>query len=135
MGTLTDIQRRHVRKRALAYVTAIKRSWHEYLSAREYWHRHGDGKKKGYTYPYCFHGTYQWTDYDNICGGCEDSFNGYNPLTFYRWAIGKAHQDYAEHVRRAEWLLSAPRLDDIPTELRRQLIDWTMQPIREKVTY
>ena len=29
-------------------------------------------RKQGYRPKYCFHGTYQWTDYDNICGGCED---------------------------------------------------------------
>src|SRR4051794_13605472 len=27
---------------------------------------------KGYRYPACEHGMSLWTDYDNICGGCED---------------------------------------------------------------
>lgn len=28
--------------------------------------------RQGYRPHYCVHGTNQWTDYDNICGGCED---------------------------------------------------------------
>lgn len=30
-------------------------------------------QRQGYRPQYCIHGTNTWTDYDNICGGCEDS--------------------------------------------------------------
>lgn len=29
-------------------------------------------QRQGYRPQYCIHGTNTWTDYDNICGGCED---------------------------------------------------------------
>lgn len=35
-----------------------------------------DCAKHGYRAQYCIHGTNQWTDYDNICGHCE---NGHDP--------------------------------------------------------
>lgn len=35
-----------------------------------------DCAKHGYRAQYCIHGTNQWTDYDNICGYCE---NGDDP--------------------------------------------------------
>ena len=33
-----------------------------------------DMAKEGYAPQYCIHGTNQWTDYDNICGGCESDY-------------------------------------------------------------
>lgn len=33
--------------------------------------------KDGYRAPHCIHGTDNWTDYDNICYGCEDE-NGFS---------------------------------------------------------
>ena len=38
-----------------------------YLEARE------EHRQRGHRHPYCFHGTYQWVDYDVMCPGCEDS--------------------------------------------------------------
>lgn len=37
-----------------------------YLEAQE------EHRARGHRHPYCFHGTYQWVDYDPICGGCEE---------------------------------------------------------------
>jgi hypothetical protein len=42
------------------------------------WYRSADGK---YKYPTCIHGTSTWTDYDNICGDCE---NGYTYFDYAR---------------------------------------------------
>lgn len=33
--------------------------------------------KDGYRAPYCIHGPDNWTDYDNICYGCEEE-NGFS---------------------------------------------------------
>lgn len=33
--------------------------------------------KDGYRAPHCIHGTDNWTDYDNICYGCEEE-NGFS---------------------------------------------------------
>ena len=141
---MTDVMERYARKtelkRALEYLTAIKRSWNDFLADREAWYRSGDGRPtsqggKGYSFPYCFHGSSQWTDYDNICGGCEDSFTGYNPMTFYRWALDKGHQDYMEHKRRSEWFCSAPHDLYRDRDLYSRIIDWCMEPIKREVDY
>lgn len=132
---MLDYNRKQELLRALQYLAAIKSQWQTFLDDREAWYRHGDGKRKGYSYPYCFHGASQWTDYDNICGGCEDSFNGYNPMTFYRWALDKAHQDYNEHRRRSEWFCSAPPELWQEADLYRRIIEWCMAPIRTEINY
>lgn len=36
-----------------------------------------DAYEEGFRAPYCFHGTNLWTDYDPICGYCEDG--AYDP--------------------------------------------------------
>jgi len=48
---------------------------------------HADAEKAdraaGYRSHYCVHGTNNWTDYDNICGPCEDgltSLEAYLPI-------------------------------------------------------
>lgn len=135
-----DHARRTELLRALDYLKAIKRSWANYLAEVEAWYTSGDGRPtehggKGYTYPYCFHGSSRWTDYDNICGGCEDSFNGYVPARFYRWALDKAHQDYNEHKRRCEWFCSAPTDLYRNQDLYRSIISWCMEPMEGKVDY
>lgn len=49
---------------------AILRDYRELFEAHEAeTERHS---AEGHSNPYCVHGTYQWTDYDNICGGCEN---------------------------------------------------------------
>ena len=130
---MEQYRRRETHKRALDYLHAIKSRWNAYQEEVDAWYRHGEGKTEGYRFPYCFHGTSQWTDWDNICGGCEDSFNGYNPMAFYRWALDKAHQDYHEHKRRSEWLCNAPADLYGNQDLYRSIIDWCMEPIRGEV--
>jgi hypothetical protein len=56
-------------------------------------------RKEGHRPHYCFHGMSQWTDYDNICGACEDGY-GYSwesmvPL-LYSDAIDKAKAFYKD---------------------------------------
>lgn len=51
-------------------------------------------RANGYRAHYCVHGTNQWTDYDNICGGCEDGLTtvaDYLPLERHN-AIHAARQ-------------------------------------------
>lgn len=44
-----------------------------------------EDREKGYRPHYCEHGTNQWTDYDNICGHCEDGHH-LSDLE-YRWEL------------------------------------------------
>lgn len=121
-------------RRALQYVKAYKRRWQEYQEDVDHWYRSGEGKTKGYRYPYCFHGSSLWTDYDNICGPCEDGFNGYNPTIFYRWAVDSAKYDMTVVKARSDWLLSVPEMyGRIPADLHRKILDWVMEPIASEV--
>lgn len=47
-------------------VKSLLRQQSEYRKAQE------EAAKEGFRPQYCIHGTNQWTDYDNICPGCED---------------------------------------------------------------
>lgn len=127
------LARKEVLRRALQYLAVIKGQWQDFLDEREAWYTYGDGKRKGWAYPVCFHGASQWTDYDNICAGCEDSFNGYNPLSFYRWALAQGWSDYNEHKRRAEWFASAPPSLWNDRDMYNRIIEWVMEPIRKAV--
>src|SRR4051812_25868549 len=85
------------RRIALAELKELKAREAEYRQERADWYRNGDGRSprwitknypdgrtrrvnmggKGYSFPYCEHGSSLWTDYDNICGGCEDGYSVY----------------------------------------------------------
>lgn len=125
--------KRDVLKRAAEYVRLIKARWAKYQEEVDIWYRSGEGRTRGYRFPACFHGKSNWTDYDNICGGCEDGFTGYNPLEFYRWAFNKAMSDYRELRKRSKWFCSAPPELFADEVLYRRIIDWCMEPIRKEV--
>lgn len=57
--TVTDEDRKQARE-------ALKKDAYEYLREVE------DAAEEGFRIHYCFHGTNLWTDYDPICGPCED---------------------------------------------------------------
>lgn len=50
--------------------------------------------RNGHRTRYCIHGTDQWTDYDNICGGCEDG------VTLLAMVVEGAYSDVMEYKRR-----------------------------------
>lgn len=126
-------------KIALKILRTLKAREAEYRAEREEWYRAGDGRSpkwyqgpdddrpynyggKGYTFPYCEHGTSRWTDYDNICGGCEDGYS------IYQLALWSAQEKVAEYSKRIDWLVSAP--SSLGWERKRDLIDWACEPIR-----
>lgn len=67
---------------ALAQLKAQAEEWEE-LAA--------DDKRHGYRPRRCWHGTSQWSDYDVICGPCEDFGYYPTPDVLYRLALDKAH--------------------------------------------
>lgn len=128
-----------VGKVALRILRELKAREQEYREDREEWYRTGDGRRpewyqgpdddrpynyggKGYSYPYCPHGMSLWTDYDNICGGCEDGYS------VYQLALWEAKGKVAEYNERTDWLISAPKR--LPKEMQRELIDWAIAPIK-----
>jgi hypothetical protein len=127
-------------KVALKILRDLKARDAEYRADWQAWYRSGDGRPpkwyqgpdddrpynyggKGYTYPYCRHGSSRWTDYDNICGGCEDGYS------IYQLALWEAQGKVREMNERIDWLVTAP--DSIRrTDMHRELLTWALQPIK-----
>jgi hypothetical protein len=65
---------------------ALAKDHAEYLAACDEW------SADGFRPHYCEHGTNTWTDYDNICGPCEDGISLGNPLTRRKIALVRAHR-------------------------------------------
>lgn len=70
----------------------------------------------GYQFPHCIHGMSLVTDYDNICGGCE---NG-DPVI--EEAMGYARESFLRFNDRWEWIQSAP--GDLNHDTRNELLTW-----------
>jgi hypothetical protein len=125
---------------ALEILRNLKKREAEYRADREEWYRAGDGRPrkmwqgpdddrpynyggKGWAYPEaCVHGSSAWTDYDNICGPCEDGYS------VYQLAVWEAQGRVSEYNKRFEWLLSAPR--SLPYEMRDDLRDWVIAALK-----
>lgn len=123
-------------KIALHYVKGFKRQVAEYLEEVDAWYRSGDGRStrkggKGYAFPYCFHGSSQWTDYDNICWRCEEGYSPHMTDWMYREALAMAKLDVAKMETRLAWLNKAP--DGIPMEISSQILQWALETLKGKI--
>lgn len=70
----------------------------------------------GHTFPYCIHGSSLQTDYDNICGWCEDSSSITDEARL------RAREQYLRFNDRWDWATSAP--GDLGHEERNRLLEW-----------
>lgn len=96
---------------------SLERSYNEYLEACE------ADRADGYRPHYCEHGTSQWTDYDNICGPCEDGVSMGDPLVRREFAIAEAkHKESA----MLELLKAGTKVRD---ELAKVGVEFDMSPI------
>lgn len=84
---------------ALKKLNATRRMYQGYDEDVRQWYRSGEGRE-GYRYPYCIHGTSLTTDYDNICGGCEDGYTYFDYERDAAEAIGYAKNCFDEYYRR-----------------------------------
>ena len=68
-----------------------------------------------------------WTDYDNICGGCEDSAT---PYELARW---RAREAFEHFCQRFDWLMTFPAdyRSQFPDEYK-VLMDATMKLLPTK---
>lgn len=80
----------HVAKLAMAIERRLWAAHMDYENDVDEWYRSGEGKTKGYAYPACEHGTSRWTDYDNICGPCEDGIYLSNGVVRRQFALAEA---------------------------------------------
>lgn len=62
----------------------LERDYAEYLESCESYRR------DGYRPRTCEHGTNMWTDYDNICGPCEDGISMRDGMTRREFALDSA---------------------------------------------
>lgn len=87
------------------------------------WYENGDGRPtseggRGYRYPECIHGSSLWTDYDNICGGCEDGSSA------VELAIGEARTRWLTFVGFFEWMTDSPAA--LPDHIRKEIADFSV---------
>ena len=77
---------------------------------------------------YCIHGTNRWTDYDNICGPCEDGY------TDRELALDWAHRDVRQWIERFHdvttlQMSARHRGERLPQMLTNQLWAWANEPL------
>lgn len=54
-------------------IREARKDWADLQQTIQDWNDMADEcQRQGYRPKYCIHGTSSWTDYDNICAGCED---------------------------------------------------------------
>lgn len=91
-------------------------------------------RKQGYAPSACVHGTSRWTDYDNICGPCEDGYGYWDYMTQARLALSEAQGIRAQVSVR---IAAAGKLMEIDRSHRTaglssaamdELLDWVNQP-------
>lgn len=74
---------------------------------------------------YCEHGTSRWTDYDNICGFCEDGLTMGDPMTRRSMALAEARERIEKSDKLADYAFGIMRVapginvDSIVAEMRR----------------
>lgn len=73
-----------VLKLAAAIARDMERDYNDYLESCESYRR------DGYRPRTCEHGTSLWTDYDNICGPCEDGISMGDGMTRREFALDAA---------------------------------------------
>lgn len=90
--------------------------------------------RRGYRAHYCEHGTNQWTDYDNICGPCEDGETNGDPWQRSQRALEVARYRYERATRLFDFHseafdLRVGHLVDTKTLFR--MADALLNPLRE----
>lgn len=66
-------------------------------------------RRNGHRAHYCEHGTNQWTDYDNICGPCEDGFSLRDPMARRTLALESAKARVEEANGMLAWACQGVR--------------------------
>lgn len=109
---------RHFYRAALRRLREVEAAYE--IEVRD-WYENGDGRPtseggRGYAFPHCIHGTSRWTDYDNICGGCEDGRGSVGE------AICEARTAFLRFVGVFDWMSSTPAA--IPDEIRKEIANF-----------
>lgn len=72
----------------------------------------------GFRASHCEHGTSQWTDYDNICGGCEEGITMGDGIQRRRRALNEAR----ERIEKANMLMTVAHM------MKRGQVEFDVKP-------
>jgi hypothetical protein len=109
-------------KLALKILKRIRGQWDAYeQECAEY-------LKEGFRPHYCFHGTNLWTDYDNICGWCEEYGNSWSYELAMRQSLDEARAAIEAKQKRVDLLISM-RIGKVPVEDWGKLMIWAHEPL------
>lgn len=108
---------------ALQILTGYRAQWAAYLEACE------DDRANGHTPHYCFHGMSRWTDYDNICGSCEDHGNYWDYSLYARISLDEAIRRHTQMMERQEILMKLMKLG-APWEKVMGLGEWSTETMK-----
>lgn len=97
--------KRKIMQLALELVKLERQKYQVHDDEVRNWYRSGDGRN-GYRFPMCIHGSSLITDYDNICGGCEDGYTYFDYERDGREAIDRARRAVTEYFRRVDIALT-----------------------------
>lgn len=117
---------RAIARLALPILKSLKAREAAYEESVNDWYSRGEGRTKGYRFPYCIHGTSLWTDYDNICGGCESGMSVYEIALSH---AGYAWRTFNSRMQRIRDLDKGS--DPLPNDIRSSLVNWACAPIDE----
>lgn len=84
--------------------------------------------EQGFRPKYCIHGTYMWTDWDPICGYCENGEPLWSDSRDWARAKDEAERILEAVAQRRMVVLEVVRLDPRNSELREKLVDWSLEP-------
>lgn len=114
---------KHITKLALHIFNWYAKEWAKYeLDCADY-------AKDGYRPARCFHGTNLWTDYDPICGPCEDGYGWFDRNLFRELAISQAKQAFEEFNERLDFYQKASTLH-APLD-QGKIIQWVGAPLQQ----
>jgi hypothetical protein len=122
VNTPGTTERRPMLKIAVAYMRWLRERRDTYeRECAEY-------ARQGYRPHYCIHGTNQWTDYDNICGPCEEGYID------QELALQWAHNEMRQWIERMTIVNTFHRDAQakgarVPAELALAMGEWTAEPL------
>lgn len=84
--------------------------------------------KDGYRPAHCFHGVSLWTDYDPMCGPCEDGYGYFDPNAYRRIALDEAIRANDAQQERIDMLVKLMRMG-APVQIA-ELGKWATEPVQ-----
>jgi hypothetical protein len=87
-----------------------------------------DYAKQGYRPSHCFHGVSLWTDYDPMCGPCEDGYGYFDPNAYRRIAIDEAVRAFDRQQERIDMLVKLMGMG-APIQIA-ELGKWATEPVQ-----